>query len=112
MKYSLEKVCHYKYLEKHLDSFWQKVVGKTLAKDFNGGIIAAHGDKCEQYKDLWNQNNIPFPHGVAIYFLTYKKDFLVDKKSRSQDWVVENYPKYKKFLEPIDLNDPEIMSRF
>ncbi len=106
----MEKVNHYKWLEKHLETFWLNVFNKTPSESGFGGVISAHGDKAYGYRRIWKKAGIPFPHGVAIFFLTYT-DLLGDTpKSDSAQWVVDNYDKYKSMLPEIDENDPDIIS--
>tara|TARA_B100000700_G_C15063722_1_gene868091 strand:- start:43941 stop:44270 length:330 start_codon:yes stop_codon:yes gene_type:complete len=107
-----QKVNHYKYLEKHLNSFWKAIFNKTLNDSGCAGIITAHGDKCYSYKRKWERAGVPFPHGVAIYFLTYTKEMGDTPKSKSGQWVIDNYDKYKHLLPEIDSNDTDILSPF
>lgn len=93
------------------------MVGKEPKKLFNHlgingdhycGIIVAHGDKCYGYKSNWQEADIPFEHGVALYLLTYVSPF--DKESREtkngwinpSDRVIANYPKYKDILTTLE----------
>lgn len=96
---------HYKWLEKNLPDFMNK-----LGIDFEKrccGIITAHGDKCDSYKSRWSKAGIPFPHGVAIYFLSYLKPFSEEVRQTESGfvevgkWVIDNYPKFKQFLPNI-----------
>lgn len=107
----MEKINHYKWLDKHLDSFWMLVFNEQLCDSGCAGIISSHGDKGYQYRDEWNENGIPFPHGMALYMLTYTNK--MDKpKHESCEWVIENYPKYKTFLPEIDETDKDIIDPF
>lgn len=105
-----QRVNHYQWLDKHLNNFWIEVFGKSLNDSGFGGVISAHGDKARCYMRRWENAGIPFPHGVAIFFLLYT-DLANDEDSmRSCEWVIEKYQDYKKYLPEIDLNDPDILS--
>ena len=86
---------HYDWFDENLNDFWLKVFNKSLDETGCAGIISAHGDKGYQYRDEWEENGIPFPHGMALYMLTYTK--VMDKpKWESRSWVIDNYSKYKQ----------------
>lgn len=102
---------HYKWLDKHLPEFWLKVFGKSLQDSGCVGIISAHGDKGYQYKGSWESEGIPFPHGMAMYLLTYT-DLMDMPKHDSKNWVLENYPKYVHLLPEIDENDKDVICPF
>lgn len=105
-------VNHYKWLEKHLNDFWISVFGKDLEQTGCSGIIVSHGDKGMQYKSEWDKHGISFPHGMAVYLLTYTSELGDTPKHLSCQWVIENYEKYKSYLPDIDVNDPDILSFF
>lgn len=96
------KKSHYDWLAENLQDFYKK-----LNIDSGNRSIIAHGDKCYGYRDKWNEANIPFPHGVAIYLLTYEKPF--DKESRNTKngwvdpwkWVIDNYKRFKPLLNEV-----------
>ena len=89
---------HYDWLDDNLDIFWYRVFGKTLHQSGCAGIISAHADKCYQYRAFWEKSGIDFYHGVAVYLLTYTKEFGNNNKSDSSYWVVNNFSKYKDKL--------------
>lgn len=61
------------------------------------GMVSAHGDKVEQYRDYWEENGLDFNKAQIIYFLTYTK--VMDlPKHKSKEWVLENYEKYASIL--------------
>lgn len=92
---------HYDYLNLFLEDLWQKEFGKTLEQMWCSGFPTAHGDKCEQYKEIWEENNIPFERGAALYMLTFTKS--MDRpKPESCKFVIEKYPLYKDFFEAIE----------
>lgn len=93
---------HYRWLEKHLPQFFEDI---GLSWKNNQGIISAHGDKGYTYRDLWEKNNIPFNHGIAIYLLSYCDPFWfycrrTHKKEwlPVEQWVIDNYCEFKEYL--------------
>lgn len=112
----VKRVCHYKYLDKHLPAFFKK-----LGIDMNrncAGIVSAHGDKCYSYRSQWEKEGIAFPHGVAIYLLSYVNPFANESRETKDgwvdvcQWVIKNKDRFLPLLEPIDENDPDILSLF
>jgi hypothetical protein len=94
---------HYDWLDENLKSFYEK-----LNIPFVGdGGVTANGDKCYQYRSDWFKAGIPFPHGVAIYMLTYESPFYKEVRSTSEGWVdpskwvIDNYKRFKLFLNPV-----------
>ena len=72
--------------------------------DENAGIVSCHGDKCYGYQHQWEENNIPFEHGVAIYLLTYVRPYGHEVRDTTDgwidpgNWVVKNYSRFKEHL--------------
>jgi len=62
------------------------------------GMIAAHGDKVDQYEDYWVSKGLEFKKAQIIYFLTYTHLLGVAPKHTSREWVVDNYDKYVHLL--------------
>ena len=97
---------HYDWLEEHFPDFAEKA-GSGIG--WRGNVIAAHGDKVYQYKDIWAAANIPFAHGAAIYLLTYIHPFTNEVRDTTkgfippQQWVIDNYNHFKQFLTTDDL---------
>lgn len=96
-----KKVSHYLWLDKNLNDFWLKVFNKSLNDTGFCGIISAHGDKAYCYRLRWENAGIPFPHGVAIFFLLYTDLANEDDFMRSCEWVIEKYEEYKKYLPAV-----------
>lgn len=87
------------YLIKNEDRFFETVFkGEPRYIDSLKGMIAAHSDKCEQYRDYWLKYRIPFRHAVFVYLLTYTKVFGETPKHLSREWVVVNYHLYEELL--------------
>lgn len=99
---------HYKWLDKHLDSIWVSVFGKTLSEMWCTGIISAHGDKCYGYQMVWEDAGIPFVHGVAIYLLSYVAPFSAEVRNTDNGfvpvdkWVIDNYQRFLPHLPPAE----------
>lgn len=102
---------HYDWLNEHFEEFLEALGGDWRTC---GGIISAHGDKCYSYRDIWYAAGIPFSHGVAIYLLSYIAPWY--KEVRDTDngwvdpfqWVIDSYPKFKKYLTTLDLNKVDV----
>lgn len=93
---------HYDFLDEHLDTFWQKAVGKPLDQSGAAGIVTAHGDKAYGYQSMWERAGIHFYHGMMLYMLTYSK--VMDRpKHESGQWVIDQYPHYKEMLPAVKI---------
>jgi hypothetical protein len=107
------RVNHYKWLDKHLQEFLKKMGVKI---DWMDGLISAHGDKCYGYRLSFEKAGISFPHGVAIYLLTYFPPWAKEVRETDKGWVpvdkwiIENKDRFLPFLPPVDPNDPEVLS--
>lgn len=62
------------------------------------GMISAHGDKVEQYMGYWRRAGLLTTKAQIIYFLTYTKLLGDTPKSKSAQWVVDNYNTYAHLL--------------
>lgn len=91
-----------RYMIDETDAFIAKVfAGDDRYIEACGGMVAAHGDKSEQYRSYWESQGIPFYKAQIIYFLTYTKLLGDTPKYKSKEWVVENFHKYEGFLPTI-----------
>jgi hypothetical protein len=112
----LRKKNHYDWLDAHFVEFLRSVFAATpsrakLPGDDGAasykGLISAHGDKCYSYRQVWAANSIPFPHGVAVYLLSYIAPWSVtcrqvgDQFIVPVQWVVFNYEALKAHLPPV-----------
>lgn len=94
-----------------LDIYFQAFVENCGLNDDLRGLISAHGDKCYSYRCIWEEYNIPFEHGVAIYLLTYVKPFSEQVRNTKTGWVdpykwvIDNYKKLKIFFNKDDINN-------
>lgn len=84
------------YLYKNFNDFVR------YTAEYNGdasGLIAAHSDKCYQYRDYWEQEDICFNHGSMLYLLSYLPPFSNEvDRSKIKQWVVRNYINYMHLL--------------
>lgn len=87
-----------RYMLDNTDPFIAKVFNsKARYIDAYGGMVSAHGDKVDQYRDYWHSSGIDFNKAQIIYFLTFTE--LMDRpKHQSKEWVVDNYDKYAHLL--------------
>ena len=99
------EISHYNWLDYNLKPFLTKIGVNT--DYYNNGLISAHGDKCYGYSDKFEENGIHFFHGALLYLLTYISPYEKEVKETEKgwvdpsDWIVNNYPKYKKFLPKV-----------
>jgi len=116
MNKEYKRVNHYKYLDKYFFVFL-KNMGYDLG-NFHGGIVGAHGDKCCGYKSQWEKAGIAFPHGVAMYLLSYLSPWSDETRETKEgwvdvgEWVIKNKDRFLPFLPPIDETDKDILSDF
>lgn len=90
------------YMLKHTDAFIAKVFeGEARYIDSCGGMISAHGDKVEQYRQYWESKGLDFNKAQIIYFLTFTKLLGDVPKHTSRAWVVANYDTYKDMLPSV-----------
>lgn len=92
---------HYDYLDLVIDNFSKLVFGEKHEFIMNSSMISAHGDKGYGYKHIWTISDIPFERGMLLYLLTYTKELDTDK-SKSCQWVIDNYPKYLPMIEEAE----------
>jgi hypothetical protein len=89
---------HYHWLEDNFNIFLNNL---GINPDTMRGSIIADGDKCYSYRFQWEQANIPFPHGVAIYLLTYRRPWCNEVRETPtgwvpvEKWIIENYPRFQ-----------------
>lgn len=99
---SLFPLNHYDWLFENLPTFFS-----NLGFSCPSGLIVAHGDKCSTYRSAFEEAGIPFPHGVAIYLLSYCSPFSNEVRETEngwvdpEKWVIKNYSRFKEFLPPV-----------
>jgi hypothetical protein len=102
---------HYDYLNAHFSEFVSKLKLKQFEhlspeqlKNICSKLIVDHGDKAYQYQKIWENKNIHFYQGVAIYLLTYEKPFSEEVRKTENGWidpckwVIENRERFIEFL--------------
>ena len=99
---------HYDWLDENFFKFLSNLEIDDNIKSWNGGIVTAHGDKCYSYRNVWEDNGIPFEHGVALYLLTYISPYSGSCRNTDSDgwinpcdWVVVNYELLKEYLPKV-----------
>lgn len=108
------RINHYKWLEKHFPDFIEKLLGGEESLNCKG-LIGAHGDKCYSYKPNFKEAGIDFPHGVAIYLLTYMSPFSKEVRETEHgwvdagQWVIDNKARFLPLLNPIDDTDEDVI---
>lgn len=98
---------HYKWLDAHLNDFWVAVIGESLSESGCAGIVSAHGDKAYSYRKAWTKAGIPFPHGVALFLLSYTS-YADGYDSPTRDFVIEVYPQLRHFLPDVTETDVDL----
>lgn len=95
---------HYLWMKRHLGAFLKAATGESALASGVSSLISAHGDKGYCYRNAWDEAGIPFAHGMALLMLVFVEHR--DQLTRAEDWVIEQYPSYRKTLEQVDdLND-------
>lgn len=98
---------HYDWLENNFFVFLKELGLSKKQIDNNIGIIVAHGDKCYSYESIWDEHNIPFKYGVALYLLSYINPWSDTCRNTNNgfikpyEWVIDNYRKYKEILNDL-----------
>ena len=94
---------HYQWLESNLQTFLDNIEIKNPYPI--DGLLVCDGDKCYGYRQEWEEHNIPFPHGVALYLLcsTFKPYTEEVRNTKNgwvspSEWVIRNYHKFKEHL--------------
>lgn len=91
---------HYKYIEKH-----GKVFSDALGIDDVTKSLVADGDKCRQYKDEWEEDNVPFVIGAMIYIASKESKYSNTVRQTDKgfvkpcQWVIDKFK-----------TDPEIIA--
>lgn len=94
---------HYEWLDAN---FAQFLVALGLSKEFSYGMATAHGDKASTYRLDWEKAGVPFNHGVAIFLLSYLRQYRPEVRNTPSgwvdvgQWVIDNYNRFKSQLPP------------
>lgn len=89
----------YETLNKNFPIFL-KNIGQEAKVPYAESIIICDSDKCEQYREIWKNNGIPFEHGVMIYLITKMKPYSdeVRKTISASDFVIKYYNHFKNYM--------------
>jgi hypothetical protein len=109
------KVSHYKYLDIAFPMFL-KNIGYGDKWEWNCGIVTAHGDKGYCYRDDWEEHDIPFHEGMAVYLLTYMNPWANEVRNTDngfvdpREWVINNYDRFKNDIPKVgvDINYDDV----
>lgn len=102
---------YYDWLEINLPKFLINLgMNEEKAVFESRGLIRAHGDKCGQYRQKFDENGLPFEYGVAIYLLTYVPQFSTEVRETVNgwvapvDWIINNKDRFLPYLPKIGDN--------
>jgi hypothetical protein len=88
-----------KYLDRNFRAFWEQIFTLGYEEASAEGLITAHHDKIDQYRDTWEEAGLDFNVCAMIYLLTFTSE--MDRpKPESEQWVMDNYIKYLKYTQP------------
>lgn len=82
---SLQKVDHYKFIEKY-GKLFASFLGIKHITDMDH-FSAAEGDKARQYKEQWEGYRIPFPLATMAYYLSKERFYCDDNRNTEVGWV-------------------------
>ena len=75
---------HYEWIETNLPLLLTSLgIDSSEAE----GMGLAHGDKCYQYKQEWEDAGVPWFHGVGIYMLSYINPYEKEVRNTTNGWV-------------------------
>jgi len=95
---------HYDWLRENLPHILDNL---SINPSWSEGLITGHGDKCDGYKERWEQHGIPFPHGVAYYLLTRIEPWSEEVRQTKDgwvdpgEWVLDNYNRFEIILPEV-----------
>lgn len=86
-------------LEKKFPIFL-KNIGKEDQVKYAKSIIICDADKCDQYRIIWEKNNISFTDGIMIYLITKMKPYCEEARVTisPSDFVIKYFEIFKEFL--------------
>lgn len=85
---------HYDFLEEHFNTILTNMGRSDLIG--SQGNFSSSGDKYYQYREAWDNRNIPFFHGAAMYHIL---ELIYPHEARQTPagwvapfkWVIDNY---------------------
>lgn len=75
-------------------------IGQEKQVPYSESIIVCDSDKCEQYRESWRNNDIPFEDGVMLYLITKMRPYNQEARVTISpcDFVIKYYPELKKYI--------------
>lgn len=99
---SKEKKYSYDENKELLDKFpvFLKNIGREDQIKYAESIIACDSDKCEQYRVSWENEGIPYIHGVMIYLITKFRPYSDEARVTisPSDFVIKRYGEFKTLI--------------
>jgi len=77
-----------------------KNIGKEDQVKYAESIIICDSDKCDQYRVVWEKNNIPFVDGVVIYLITKMEPYCEEARVTisPSEFVIKYFETFREFL--------------
>lgn len=77
-----------------------KNIGREDQVKYAESIIICDSDKCDQYRYVWEKNNIPYIHGVMIYLITKMQPYCTEARISlsASDFVIKHYNDFKDLM--------------
>jgi len=77
-----------------------KNIGKESKVKYAESIIICDADKCDQYRSTWENNGIPFLHGVMIYLISKMRPYCNEARITisPNEFVIKYYKEFKNFI--------------
>lgn len=81
-------------------SIFLKNIGRADQIKYIDSMLACDGDKCTQYRSLWESRGIPYEHGVMIYLITKLEPYCEEVRVVISpcDYVIAHYGDFKKLI--------------
>ena len=77
-----------------------KNIGREDQIKYAESIIICDSDKCDQYRYIWEKNNIPYMHGMMIYLITKMQPYCKEARVSlsASDFVIKHYNDFKDLM--------------
>jgi hypothetical protein len=92
---------YFEYMEAMFDPFWLELYGKD-PNQIADALFDNHYDKTYQYWDYWVDRGIHPYRGSLIYMLTFTERMGDTPKSKSKEWVVDNFKTYEETIKKLE----------
>ena len=92
------------WLERNFGTFIERL---DIDRSFASGAIVCDGDKCGSFKYQWEEANIPFEKGVAMYLITKMSPYIDEVRDTKNGWVdpgtwvVDNYWRFEHLMRDL-----------